>query len=158
MSAEASLVDSALRLWKSNVERAGQFFSSLTEEQLSQEIAPGRNRLLYLWGHLAAVNDAMLPLLGFGDRLHPELDAMFLNNPDRAVKTVSATELKRIWEEGTRKLDAAFAALTAEQWLQRHTAVSEADFAREPHRNRFAILLSRAGHIAYHLGQTALAN
>ena len=49
----------------------------LSEEQLLQEIAPGKNRLIYLWGHLTAVNDALIPLLGFGERLHPELDAMF---------------------------------------------------------------------------------
>lgn len=27
----------------------------------------------------------------------------------------------------------------------------------EPHRNRFTVLLSRTAHLAYHLGQAALA-
>jgi hypothetical protein len=42
------------------------------------------------------------------------------------------------------------------QWLEKHASVSEEDFAKDPSRNRFAILLSRTSHIAFHLGQTAL--
>jgi len=38
----------------------------------------------------------------------------------------------------------------------RHTAVSEEDFEREPHRNRFTVLLGRTTHLAYHLGQATL--
>src|SRR5580658_4244369 len=34
---------------------------------------------------------------------------------------------------------------------------SEQDFEREPHRNRFGVLLGRTAHLAYHLGQAALA-
>ena len=74
MTTEKSLIDSALRGWKSNVERADKLFGGLSPEQLEQEVAPGKNRLIYLWGHLAAVNDRLLPLLGIGERLHPEFD------------------------------------------------------------------------------------
>jgi len=38
--------------------------------------------------------------------------------------------------EGVEKMSLA-------DWLQRHTAVSEEDFAKDASRNRFAILLSR---------------
>jgi hypothetical protein len=47
--------------------------------------------------------------------------------------------------------------LSPSEWLERHAAVSEEDFAREPHRNRFTVLLGRTGHLAYHLGQAMLA-
>ncbi len=47
--------------------------------------------------------------------------------------------------------------LSPSQWLEKHTAVSNADFIREPHRNRFATLLNRTTHLAYHLGQAVLA-
>jgi hypothetical protein len=158
MNAEATLTDSALRLWKSNIDRTDKFFAALSEEQLSKEVAPGKNRLIYLWGHLSAVNDALLPLLGLGERLHPELDEMFLSNPDRSVqKTVSGEELKLIWDEINGVLWTAFSALSPSEWLQKHTSVSEADFLKEPHRNRFTILLGRTGHLAYHLGQAILA-
>src|ERR1700761_8736072 len=85
MMPEQALVTAALNAWKSNTERADRLFSPLSEEQLQKEVAPGKNRLIYLWGHLTAVHDRMLPLLDFGPRLHPEFDPLFLTNPDRVV-------------------------------------------------------------------------
>jgi len=158
MTTETSLTDSALRGWKLNIDRTGKFFGALSEEQLLQEIAPGKNRLIYLWGHLTAINDALLPLLGLGQRLHPELDAMFVSNPDRSLKKpLSGEELKRVWDETNDALWMAFSRLSASEWLQKHTAVSEEDFKQEPYRNRFTILLGRTAHLAYHFGQAKLA-
>src|SRR5258707_12640232 len=158
MTTESSFIDSALRGWKSNIERADQFFSALSEDQLLKEIAPGKNRVIYLWGHLTAVNDALLPLLGFGKRLHPEFDTIFVSNPDKSVHvTVSGKELKRIWDEINESLWTGFSKLSASEWLHKHSAVSDEDFVREPHRNRFTILLGRTGHLAYHFGQAILA-
>ena len=151
-------VDLALRNWKLGTDRADRIFGGLSEEALQREVAPGRNRLVYLWGHLAAVNDALLPLLGFGARLHPEMEEMFIKNPDRSVETIlSGAEVKRCWTEINDSLWAHFKALTPAQWLEKHTSVSETDFAREPHRNRLNVLLSRTAHMAEHLGQALLA-
>ena len=158
MSLETSFIDSALRNWRSNVDRAGELFGNLSQEQLLQEVAPGKNRLIYLWGHLTAANDALIPLLGFGPRNHPELDLMFVSNPDRTVPTILLGEdLKIIWEETSQILWTGFSKLSAADWLQKHSAVSEEDFLREPHRNRFTVLLGRTAHIAYHLGQAKLS-
>jgi hypothetical protein len=41
--------------------------------------------------------------------------------------------------------------------LRRHNAVSEEDYAKDPTRNRLAVLLSRTNHMSYHLGQITLA-
>jgi len=158
MTLETSLIDSALRNWRSNVDRAGKLFGNLSQEQLLQEVAPGKNRMIYLWGHLTASNDALIPLLGFGARIHPELDLMFVSNPDRTVPTILLGEdLKLIWQETTQILWTGFSKLSVGDWLQKHGAVSEEDFLREPHRNRFTILLARTAHIAYHLGQAELS-
>jgi hypothetical protein len=158
MTTEKSLIDSALRGWKSNVEQAGKLFGGLSREQLDQEVAPGKNRLIYLWGHLAAVNDRLLPLLGIGERLHPEFDRMFISNPDKSVPlTVTEQSLKAAWQEINQRLSDGFSKFSDSDWAQRHTAVSEQDFAWEPHRNRFGVLLGRTVHLAYHLGQAALA-
>src|SRR6202050_172645 len=144
MISEAWFIDVALRSWKSNVDRASTFFGALSQEELQREIAPGKNRLIYIWGHLAAVNDRMLAILGFGERLHPELDAMFVSNPDKALElTLSPEKLKHIWDEVNEKLSTGIRKLSPSEWLEKHTAVSDADFVREPHRNRFAILLGR---------------
>ena len=99
MISGASFIDVALRSWKNNVDRAGTFFGALSQEELQREIAPGKNRLIYIWGHLAAVNDRMVAILGLGQRFHPELDAMFVSNPDKTVDlTLSPEKLKHIWD------------------------------------------------------------
>ncbi len=158
MTTEKSLIDSALRGWKSNVERAEKLFGGLSPEQLEQEVAPGKNRVIYLWGHLAAVHDGLLPLLGIGERLHPEFDGMFISTPDKSLQlTVSGQLLRTAWQEINQKLWEGFSKFSASDWAQRHTAVSEQDFEREPHRNRFTVLLGRTAHLAYHVGQAALA-
>jgi len=51
------MIDAALRAWRFNADRIDAFFNALSQDQLEQEIAPGRNRLIYLWGHIAALND-----------------------------------------------------------------------------------------------------
>jgi hypothetical protein len=146
-TAEHTVVASALFAWKQQLERAQKLFAPLSDEQLQKEIAPGRNRLIYLYGHLVAVHDAMRPLLGIGPRLHPELEAPFLAERDRSVTDAnlpSAADLKRMWDEVHNSLNEGFDAFTAGDWAGKHTA------------NRMAVLLSRTGHIAYHLGQGAL--
>src|SRR5258708_20464411 len=84
MANEGSYVALALKVWKAQIERADKLFGGLSSDEALREIAPGRNRLLYLWGHLTAMHDAMLPLLGLGDRFHPEFDAPFVSNPHKS--------------------------------------------------------------------------
>ena len=149
MGTENSLIDAALRGWKSNVERADKLFGALSPEQLEQQVAPGKNRLIYLWGHLAAVNDRLLPLLGIGPRLHEELDEPFLTKADKAVANLpSAKAIQKDWDEVNGRLREGFAKFSAGDWLQKHASVSAEDFAKEPHRNRFSVLLSRTNHLA----------
>ena len=159
MTTEQSLVATAIDAWKLNIGRADTLFSGLDDAGMQAEVAPGRNRLIYLWGHLIAVHDAMLPLLGLGPRLHAELDAAFLTGADRAVADLpSAAELKRLWSEVNGALLAGFGRFTAADWADKHTVVSADDFAKNPLRNRLAILLSRTTHVGYHLGQARLAH
>src|SRR5258708_20258315 len=82
MTNDQRLIDGALRAWTFNEERVDKFFRALSEEQLRQEITPGRNRLLYVWGHIVAVNDGLFPLLGVGPKGHSNLDAKFFSNPN----------------------------------------------------------------------------
>jgi hypothetical protein len=157
MTSEQALATAAVNSWKLNIERADRLFSPLTEEQLLKEVAPGKNRLIYLWGHLTAVHDRMLPLLVLGPRLHPEYDGLFLTSPDKTVPALpSAREIKKAWDEVNGALLAGFEDVSAAAWLQKHGSVSDEEFAKDPLRNRFSILLSRTTHISFHLGQTAL--
>jgi len=158
MTPEDALAAAAVHAWTTHVDCAAKLFSPLTDAQLREAVAPGRNRLIYLYGHLIGVHVAILPLLGIGDRLHPEYDAVFVQEPDGpAVESFAAAQLRQAWGEVHDALLAGFTRFTAAEWTARHNAVSEADFALNPLRNRLAVLLNRTNHLAYHLGQAALA-
>ena len=99
----------------------------------------------------------MLPLLGIGDRLHPELDDAYITNPDQTIADpLSATDLKIAWSQVNAAVTSALEKFSADDWLKKHTAVSEEDFAQNPTRNRLAVFLSRTNHASFHTGQMAL--
>jgi len=50
MGNDPSCVALALKAWKTQFDRADKLFGSLSSEEVLREIAPGRNRVLYLWG------------------------------------------------------------------------------------------------------------
>jgi hypothetical protein len=144
--------------WKQVVSRLDQRFARLNEEQLQKQIAQDRNRLFYLLGHLTAVHDRMLPLLGIGERLHPELDDTFISNPDRTFSDpLSAANLKEAWHEVNTALISGVEKFSADDWMKKHAAVSEEDFAKDPTRNRLAVFLNRINHASFHAGQVVLA-
>jgi hypothetical protein len=157
MTNEHLLVATALAAWKLNIERTEKLFFDLPAEKLQAEIAPGKNRLIYLWGHLTAVHDRMITALSLGERVRPKFDAVFISAPDKTSDLPSADEIKKAWSEVNARLLKGFETLTPADWLRKHSAVSDEDFAKEPLRNRYAILLSRTSHLAYHLGQAVLA-
>jgi len=157
MGNEGSFVALWLKVWKAQIERADKLFGGFSTEEVLREIAPGRNRLLYLWGHLTAIHDAMLPLLGLGDRFHPELDVAFVSNPDKSRAGIPSHEqVRRGWNVINGELWKGFEKMSWSDWVQRHSAASEEDFAKDAPRIRFSILLSRTNHLSYHLGQTVL--
>jgi hypothetical protein len=56
-------------------------------------------------GHLTAVHDRLFPMLGLGQRLHPELDEDFLVNPDRLTRPRVAPHADRVaFAAGTVRL------------------------------------------------------
>jgi hypothetical protein len=148
------IISMVLNAWTSQAKAITGFFAKYSDEVYGQEVVPGRNRAVYLLGHLVASNDGLLPLLGFGDRLFPQLEAIFLSSPDRSVADIpSLTELKDHWATVNSVLAAEFQQLSPAQWLERHTRVSAEDFVLDPKRNRLTVLLSRTTHMSYHLGQ-----
>lgn len=144
--------------WKQVISRLDQRFEPLDDEQLQRQVALNKNRLFYLLGHLTAVHDRMLPLLGMGERLHPELDEVYIANPDRTLADpLSAADLKKAWREVNAALTTAAEKFSPDDWLKRHASVSEEDFAKDPSRNRLAVFANRTNHASFHAGQVALA-
>ena len=146
-----------MQAWEIQSKRTIAAFNNLSDEDLYLEIAPGKNRIIYLLGHLTAVHDMMQPLLGLGSRLYPQLDEAFISNADKAVNTLpSPKELRESWAHINDVLTQKLNSVTAEEWFRPHTMMSEEDFAKEPHRNKLNVLINRTNHLAYHLGQLAL--
>src|SRR6476619_7650068 len=99
--------------WNSYIKRTTDLFNELSDEQLLKEISPGRNRGIYLLGHLTAVHDRMLPILGFGEVLFPELWDPFVEQPDRKVKDLPPiAQLKQHWEKVNDTLSEKFSKMT----------------------------------------------
>jgi hypothetical protein len=143
-----------LLAWQTQNTRVDKLIESLSDEELLRETAPNRNTGIYLLGHLAAVNDNLFQLLDLGERLYPELDIIFVESPDKSGMAMpSADVLKIYWKEINTKLTDHFNKMQPAEWLTRHTAVSEEDFVKEPHRNKLNVLITRTTHQSYHLGQ-----
>jgi hypothetical protein len=151
------LVKMSLMAWDAQNNALNKLLNELSDEQLQKEIAPGRNRGIYLLGHLVAVSDGMIPLMDFGEKLFPGLYPVFVKEPDSAINDLpSAVELKLDLEAVNAKLTEKIKTTTTAQWFERHTAISPEDFAKEPHRNKLNIIINRTGHMAYHIGQMVL--
>lgn len=154
---EETLIKMVLEAWHTQIKQTDDLFNSLSDDQLIKEIAPGRNRGIYLLGHLTAVHDRMLPLLGLGDQRYPNLYKTFVESPDKAEGNIPSTEdLRNYWKEVNNVLSEQFSKLSFEEWFQKHNAVSEVDFAEEPHRNKLNVVINRTNHLAGHLGQLLL--
>ena len=150
----ATMVKMVLDAWNMQNNRFEKLIGELSDEQLSAHVAPGRNSGTYIFGHLAAVNDRLLETMGWGSRLHTELDQPYLLNPDNNDHPkASVAELRSCWNEINAEINKHIATMQTEDWFTRHMSVSEEDFAKEPHRNRLNLLMSRAIHLSNHLGQ-----
>jgi|SRR5690606_18364921 len=146
-----------LDAWRQYISRTDALLNELSDERLLLRIAPDKNTGKYLLGHLTAVHDRMLPLLGLSDSLYPELHEPFASKADGPqIRPFDMTDLRHSWKEVNDSLDSNFNRLTLNEWLERHTAVSEEDFKNEPHRNRLNVVINRTNHLAWHYGQLLL--
>jgi hypothetical protein len=147
------LIKMVLDAWHSKVSQLDKLLSELSDEQLLKEAAPGRNRGIYLLGHLTALADSIFPLLGH-EKFAPHLFKPFVQTPDKETDDLpQANELRQEWTKVKTILAEKMADISTDEWFQRHTSVSEEDFVNEPHRNKLNVVLSRVGHMDYHLGQ-----
>lgn len=157
MTQTETIVKMVFDRWNASIKNCNALLDSVTDEQLQNEISPGRNRGIYLLGHLVAVHDSMLPLLNFGDKLYPELFEPFINSPDKAIAEIpSAADLRVYWHKINETLAQKFESLQQDEWFEKHNSVSAEDFIKEPHRNKLNIIITRTTHLAYHTGQLVL--
>ena len=140
--------------WDTQNSRMNKLLDVLSDEQLLLETAPRRNRGIYLLGHLTAVSDGMITFLAWGDRLYPQLDEIFIKNPDKSgLEMPAPATVREYWNKVNANVSQHISQMPAEEWFSKHTAVSEEDFAKEPFRNKLNIIINRTNHISYHFGQ-----
>jgi hypothetical protein len=149
-------IHTALSTWINSRKEAEALLTALPNERFNDTVAPGKNRGIYLVGHLIAEHDELAELLGT-QRAYLPYEALFLTNPDRFYPDLpSMVELRTVWGELHERLTDYMHQLTVDQWFGPHSRISAEDFESQPHRNRLAVLTSRNNHFAYHLGQLML--
>lgn len=157
MATDQLMVKMIFDRWNDLLKSCDTLINELSDEQLQKEIVPGKNRGIYLLGHLIAVHDDMLRLLDLGDKQHPELFEPFVKSPDKAVADLpSIAVLRAFWKKQNEYLSDKFKSVSTDEWFNRHTAVTAEEFVNEPHRNKLNIMITRSSHLAYHTGQLIL--
>jgi DinB superfamily len=157
MTSNQTMVKMVFDRWYALIKNCDTLLNSITDEQLQKEIVPGKNRGIYLLGHLIAVHDDMLPILDFGEKLFPELYEPFIKSPDKSVAEIpSAKELRVCWSKINDMLAQKIDSLQPDNWFEKHNSVSVEDFIKEPHRNKLNIIITRTTHLSYHTGQLVL--
>lgn len=147
------LIKMVLDAWQSKTSQLDELLSELSDEQLLREVAPGRNRGIYLLGHLTALADSIFPLLGH-EKSAPHLFTPFVLTPDKeGIDLPPVGELRKEWTRVNTGLSRTMAEIDPDDWFQKHSSISQADFVKEPHRNKLNVILSRVSHMDYHLGQ-----
>lgn len=147
------MIKMVLDAWYSKIKEANDIFENLTDEQLQNEVAPGRNTGIYLLGHLTVTHDLMLPILNFGTPIYPQLKIPFNDNADAKTYSITTPELRQYWKNINSILAENFAKLSADAWFEKHNSVSAEVFQKELHRNKLNIIISRTNHLTYHNGQ-----
>ncbi len=54
------------------------------------------------------------------------------------------------------QLSAGVNRQSPDEWLEKHTAVKDEDYAEDPLRNKLSVSLTCTNHLSYHHGQTSL--
>ncbi len=157
MEAKQIMVKMVMDRWYSLLKVFDTILDSVSDEQMQKEVSPGKNRGIYLFGHLIAVHDDMMPILNLGEKLFPELEEPFIKFPDKATSVIpTSKELRAMWKKQNEVLNQKFESLKADEWFEKHNSISAVDFAKEPHRNKLNVMITRISHLSYHSGQLAL--
>ncbi|MEO8534291.1 MAG: DinB family protein [Flavobacterium sp.] len=130
--------------WLLQNRKISDLVHKLNDEDLKKDVAFGRNSGLYLLGHLIASNDLLMPLFGFGEKMYPDYEKIFLCCPDKCAQNFpTVKQVKFHWFTLNEHLNLKFSSLNEKQWI------IEDDTAF----HQFKTMLSIVNHQCYHLGQ-----
>lgn len=130
--------------WLLQNRKISDLIHKLNEEDLKKDVALGRNSGLYLLGHLIASNDLLMPLFGFGEKMYPEYEKIFLCCPDKSSQNFpTVKEVKSHWFSLNENLVLKFASINEKQWIMED----------EKSHHQLKTMLTIVNHQCYHLGQ-----
>ena len=139
--------------WENGQDKIHKALSVLSDKNMDLELPSGRNKVSWIIGHLGAVNDSLFTILGVGEKLNENYYNYFRDGS--VIMTPDISQIRHYWQETASQLNKKITALSADDWFEKHTLVSSEDFAKEPHRNKLNVLLSRTFHLHHHYGQLA---
>ena len=157
MNPQSIVTQLAINQWEQVSRRATQLVNQLSNDALDRPVAPGKNTGRYIVGHLIAIHDAMPPILGLGESKYPELVEPYVKQADGYVNNFrTVPELRQLWDETHARISKLINSLPEDDWLLRHTTMTDDEFKANPLRNRLSVLLNRTNHFSYHAGQLRL--
>ena len=150
-------IEICLLQWTTYNNMMQKMINTISEQNFNTPITLNGNSPSWLFGHLVDTDDKLFELFGIRARLFPELGKIYHHERGtNQIGHLSKEKLIEKWKAVSAELDQAFKSWSESDWMSRHTAVSEEDFKKEPHRNRLNVMLSRVAHKASHLGQVAM--
>ncbi len=153
---EKLIITQCIKAWEQRVEQATKLFDSLSEWAMDTEVAPGRNKVVYLIGHLLTVHDRMVEGLGLGERSYAQFDHLFIDAQSPDAVYPETAWLKENWDKLHQFINEKFNEMTVENWLSKHAYVTAEEFVTQPERNKLNLLISRTNHLSSHNGQLLL--
>lgn len=156
MQNDEIIMDQLLKLWHTTIEKATEKFDTLSAWAIEKEVAPGYNKAKYIIGHLIVFQDKMIEAMELGERFYPDLDDLFIEPQDNTKKYPDYQEMREKWIRVNNFLSEKFRRFRTDDWLSKHHYVNQADFEKEPHRNKLAIFITRNNHLYSHIGQLRL--
>jgi hypothetical protein len=151
------IIKMVINNWNLQVGRATALIDQIGHVEIYKEVSPGKNRGIYILGHLVAYHDLIPEILGTGERSLPHLFEPFIKNPDNLDAQIPAySEIRTYFDQVHSELLVHFDKLSLTDWFSRHEAMTDEDFEKDPSRNKLNVLINRISHFAYHLGQLRL--
>ncbi len=143
--------------WNVMVSKVNNIVNTYTDDELELPVAPEKNKVKWIIGHLAAVNDLTLSILGVSEVTNPKQANRFTKTPfNKAQNLISIKEIKEYWFKTSELINSGTKKFSANDWFQKHNSITAEEFVKEPHRNKLNVLMGRANHISHHIGQMSL--
>src|SRR5258706_11305241 len=82
------IIKQIIKSWKAQNKVITEFFTKYEDSFYFNEVAPERNRAIYIFGHLIGMNDMLFQMLELGEKLFPQLESLFVSGADKSVADI----------------------------------------------------------------------